>query len=189
MVSDQQDLFHQMVKQTVHLAHLHEKYWALYSGPGTWQFWLVFLLFIIPLVILYFRIDRKKILLMGFYGFNIHVWFGYIDYIGTNHGWWNYPYHLIPFLRSFVLDGSLIPITFMLVYQWTINHKKNYYLYSFLTAAVLAFIFKPILRVLGLFTVEVRYVDLFLVYCIVLIFSRIITSFFLYISKKEENFA
>ncbi|MGV3487229.1 MAG: CBO0543 family protein [Tuberibacillus sp.] len=188
MVISQPEMYQEFVKKTVEMAKLNEKYWALYSNPGTWQFWIAFLMLVVPLIILYFRLDRKKILLLGFYGYNIHVWFGYLDYIGTNQGWWGYPYHLIPFLRSFVLDGSVVPVTFMLVYQWTINHKKNYYLYSFITAFVFAFIFKPILHEFGLFSLNVRYVDLFLVYCIVILISRMITSIFLYISKKEENF-
>ena len=32
----------------------------------------------------------------------------------------------------------------MFVYQWTLNHKKNYYLYALLPSAFLAFIVKPI---------------------------------------------
>lgn len=29
---------------------------------------------------------------------------------------------------SFALDSSLVPVTYMMGYQWTLNNKKNYYI-------------------------------------------------------------
>src|SRR5699024_6153519 len=75
--------------------------------------------------------DKSKALLLGFFGLNYHVWFSYTNSIGVGLGLWEYPYHVIPFLPSFSLDAALVPVCFMLLYQWTLNHNKNIYLYWF----------------------------------------------------------
>src|SRR5699024_12644565 len=86
----------------------------------------------IPLIILFFSIDKSKALLLGFFGLNYHVWFSYTNSIGVGLGLWEYPYHVIPFLPSFSLYAALVPVCFMLLYQLTLNHNKNIYLYFFL---------------------------------------------------------
>lgn len=190
MGKNQQEMYHELIDRAEHLTEFEAKYWKLFSDPGTWEFWLILMMLVVPLVVLYFAMDRRKILLLGFYGFNIHCWFQYIDATGARLGWWGYPYHMVPYVANFALDASLVPVTFMLVYQWTINHKKNYYLYTFLTSAIFAFILKPIMVWADLFTLEdgLRFVDLFMLYCIVFFISRMITSFFLFLGKKQEAF-
>ncbi|WP_374121057.1 CBO0543 family protein [Neobacillus sp. PS2-9] len=49
----------------------------------------------------------------------------YINLLGVNRGLWSYPFQLIPTMPSFAFDSSFVPVTFMLVYQWTLHHKKN----------------------------------------------------------------
>ncbi len=61
-------------------------YWIKYSGFTTWQFWVNILMLIIPLVVLFFFIDRKKIYLLGFYGLNFHVWYTYLNIVGIRCG-------------------------------------------------------------------------------------------------------
>ncbi len=52
---------------------------------------------------------QKKALLLGFFGFNIHVWFTYADIVGARYSVWSYPFQAIPFLTvSFGLDASLV---------------------------------------------------------------------------------
>lgn len=48
-------------------------YWTDYSNPSTWQFWFLIVILLIPLVILYIKMDRSKVYLIGFYGYNVHV--------------------------------------------------------------------------------------------------------------------
>ncbi|RKL67395.1 hypothetical protein CR203_08510 [Salipaludibacillus neizhouensis] len=169
------------------LTGLETEYWHLYSGLATWQFWVILLLFFIgPLVALYFLIDRKKMLLLGFYGFNIHVWFGYFDTWGTRQGFWGYPYELVPFFSGNIsLDAAFMPILFMLVYQWTLNNNKNFYLYSLLLSLFLSFIFKPILVMHDFFQFHhgTNYFHLFLTFLVIFPFSKLITNVFVKMQK------
>ena len=66
----------------------------------------------------------RELIEICFYGYNIHVLFGYIDLYGRNLGYWNYPFPVFPPIPGLSLDTSLVPVTFMLVYQWTIKRKK-----------------------------------------------------------------
>lgn len=146
------------------------RYWLHYSNVDTWQFWLLIGLFVVPLVVLLWKIDRSKALLIGFFGLNVHVWFGYIDTFGVEHGMWGYPYKMIPFLpESITLDTSLVPVSFMLLYQWCLNTRRNFYLFGVALCGAYSFILKPIMVQLDLFQMYrgMNFVYLFLLYGLV----------------------
>jgi hypothetical protein len=164
------------------------EYWKSFSDIGTWQFWVVLLTLVVPLIILFVSIDKRKILLLGFFGLNYHIWFQYINATGISLGLWEYPYQIVPFLPSFALDASLVPISFILLYQWTLNHNKNIYLYSVLLSAVFAFVLKPIMVTFHFFHMYkgVNYFYLFLFYVAFFIVSKLITNLFLWLQQKEK---
>jgi hypothetical protein len=188
MDQDQFELYEKIQSLKEQISQIEMEYWSLYSGFHTFEFWVLLLLwFIAPLVVLYFFIDRRKMFLLGFYGFNIHVWFGYLDSAGDRVGFWGYPYELVPFLSGNIsLEATLVPVAFMLVYQWTLNHHKNFYLYSFVLSLVLAFLFKPIIIAHHFFELNkgVTYFHLLLGYCLIFLFSKFITTIFLKMQKK-----
>ncbi|WP_227522030.1 hypothetical protein [Bacillus solitudinis] len=124
---EQLEAFSKITSMTEKLSQSQLEYWQQYSHIDTWGFKAVLLMFIAPLVCLYFVIDRKNILLFGFYGMNIHIWFSYINIAGVKQGFFGYPFELIPYIPgNLSLDAALIPVLFMLIYQWSINHKKNF---------------------------------------------------------------
>lgn len=170
------------------LSQLQKEYWKTFSDLGEWQFWVVVIMLIAPLIVLFMKIDRSKMLLLGFFGFNYHVWFHYVNAIGINFGLWEYPYEIVPFLPSFALDASLVPISFMLLYQWTLNHNKNIYLYSILLSAFFAFMLKPVMVTLDFFHMYkfVNYFYLFLFYVLFFVVSLLITKLFLWLQQKER---
>jgi hypothetical protein len=169
---------------------LWTSYWQQYSGFGDWQFWVLVLLFVLPLIVLFFAIDKRKALLLGFYGYNVHVFFTYVDAIGANMIKWFYPYKIFPILASSVsLDVSLVPITYMLIYQFTLNREKNYYVFMILLSSVFAFVFKPLLVAIGLFEMGIgtNYFTLFICYVVVGLIAKWITNLFVYFEKKAHN--
>jgi hypothetical protein len=166
------------------------EYWLAYSSIGTWQFWVNVAFIIIPLIVLYFTIDRRRAFHLGFYGYSAHVLSTYIDGFATRHGFWEYPFKAIPILPiSFGLDTSLIPVVYMLVYQWTLNHKKNYYIYALLVSILFAFVFKPILSALNLFTLEngANYFHLLLLYLSGALLSKWATNLFRYFEQSTKR--
>ncbi|WP_017381914.1 CBO0543 family protein [Paenisporosarcina sp. TG-14] len=172
------------------LTQLQIKHWQTFSGFDTWQLWFIIVMMIVSLVVLFILIDKKNILLLGFFGLNYHVWFHYTNAIGIRMGLWEYPYQMIPFLPSFALDAALVPVSYILLYQWTLKHDKNIYLYSLLLSGFFAFIFKPILVSLDFFHMYkgINYLHLFLFYMIFLIVSKLITNLFVWLQQKQyEN--
>jgi hypothetical protein len=181
----QQELLEKIRKASEDLTQLHIDYWKEFSSFNDLKFWVVVIMLIVPLVVLFWRIDRDKMLLLGFYGLNYHIWFAYTNSAGIRLGLWEYPYEILPILPSFALDASFVPVTYMLVYQWTINHKKNFYLYSTILSAVFAFILKPILVGHHLFRMfeGINYLHLFIFYILFFIISKLITNLFLKLQK------
>lgn len=167
-----------------------QAYWSMYSGLDTWQFWVIVLMLVVPLIVLIFAIDRKRIFIVGFFGFAVHMLFSYVNGAGIRFGLWEYPYQLLPFLPSFSLDGSIIPVAIMLVFQWTLKHDKNFYLYATILAAVFGFGFKPLLTAIGLFESYkwINYFYIFLIYFLLYIIGFLLTKLFIKVEKKEEEY-
>jgi hypothetical protein len=189
MKEEQLELLTKIRTFSVETTKLQIEYWKAFSDVGTWQFWLVALMLIVPLIILVLLIDRSKIFLLGFFGLNYHIWFAYTNSIGISLGLWEYPYQLAPFLPSFALDASLVPVAFMLLYQYTLNRGKNIYLYSLLLSGFLAFVMKPIMVNINLFKMNewVNYFHLFLFYMLFFIVSKLITNVFLWLQQRQDK--
>jgi hypothetical protein len=168
-------------------SNLWSNYWQQYSHMGTWQFWVNVGLLIGSLIVLYVFIDRRKAFQIGFYGFNVHVWFTYIDLFGSRNGLWEYPYKVFPIGPiNVALDTSFVPVTFMLMYQWSLNRNKNYYVTLISVGIVFAAIIKPIMSALSLFYLFrwMNYFYLFLAYLIIILISKWITNLF---AKFQES--
>ncbi|MBT2688888.1 hypothetical protein J7I93_11905 [Bacillus sp. ISL-47] len=189
MTPKQEKFFQKLVSLQEELASQSIEYWEIYSHLGTWQFWTVAVLLIGPLILVYFKIDRKHIFQIGFFGFAVHILFAYVDAAGIRFGLWGYPYQLLPFIPSFSLDAAIIPVFIMLVYQWTLKHKKNYYLYAFLTALAFGFGFKPLLVAHGLFEKYkwVNYIYIFFIYIILFLMAYWLTRIFQWMQRRESK--
>ncbi|MFS0639169.1 hypothetical protein AB1K84_25175 [Mesobacillus foraminis] len=164
-------------------------YWKDFSHFGTGPFWVIVLMLVVPLVFIYFKIDRTRAFHIGFYGFNIHTWFTYSDAMAMRTGHVYYPFQAIPVMPvNFALDASLVPVTFMLVYQWCINKNKNVFLYGVFTSAFFSFLFKPVMAAWDLIKLDngMNYFYLFLNYLVVLIMAIVITKVFIYLKHHPK---
>jgi hypothetical protein len=150
---------------------------------------MVVALFIAPLIVLFFKIDKNKIFHIGFYGFCVHMLAFYIDTFAREMGFWNHPFPLIPWIPGFAIDSSIIPVTFMLVYQWTLNHNKNYYIFSGITALIFAFLMNPIFVSMDLLRIygKTNYLHVFLGYVLVIVGAKFITNVFLWTERKYSK--
>jgi hypothetical protein len=146
----------QIYEQKDKLNGLYSSYWDRYSDFGTWQFWIVVALLVAPLILLYFTVDRKRIFEIFFFGYTVHLFWTYIDIALGRNGYFTHKYFLTPVLPNATnMTASVLPVGFLLLYQYCTNHKKNFYLYSLVLSAVFAFGFASIEKYLGL--VEFRH--------------------------------
>ncbi|WP_246939204.1 CBO0543 family protein [Bacillus pinisoli] len=177
----QQELFQQIIDRRRELSSLFHQYWEQYSSFHTWQFWVNVSFLLIPLVLLALFIDRKRIFEIGFFGFAIHSISIYLDVFGIHEGYWGYPYQVTSYLASnFALDGSLLPISCMFMYQFT--YKKGFIFYTGMIglAILFSFIVKPLFEKMGLFYLNptMTYPKLFLYYIGGVVIAVIITKIF-----------
>lgn len=103
----------------------------------TWNWWLLVAFLILPWFIWFKFVHRAKIVEILLFGLLVIVITTILDILGTKLSFWVYPYQLIPFFpRALTFDMSMIPVGFMLVYQYFRTWK------SFMVALVcLAFLF------------------------------------------------
>ncbi|WP_235801514.1 DUF2781 domain-containing protein [Heyndrickxia acidiproducens] len=66
MGDGQEKLIKTMQGIQTHLLNTGTDYWEKYSSFNTWQFWLTIAFLLLPLIALYFFIDRKRALPLGF---------------------------------------------------------------------------------------------------------------------------
>lgn len=181
-MNGQLDFFNKVYSMQQEISKVQTEYWKLYSNVDSWQFWLLLFMFVLPLIALFFLIDKEKIFLIGFYGFSVHMIISYFDLIIVKMGYWQYRYTLVPFLSfSVAFDVSLVPVVLMLVYQWTLKHNKNFYVYSITAAFLLAIMWTPIFTSLNIiqFYKGMNFLIIFVIkICVVLIAKFIVGMFF-----------
>lgn len=142
---NQEQFLQQISKHKLELQQLLADYWHQYSNTGTWIFWFNLLLFIIPLIVLYFAIDKKRIFEVCFYGYTVHIIWANIGSVLAEYSYFVHMHDFIYILPDGVnMNSVVLPVTFMLLYQYSTNHGRNVYLWAILGAIFFAFIFAPI---------------------------------------------
>lgn len=137
---NEQQLYDDIYKVKEHLNELLNTYWQNYSDMGTWYFWVNLATFIIPLIILYFSIDRKRLFEICFFGYTVHVLWGYIDIALSKENFLVHPHTLFLFIPvGFTMTVSAIPVAYMLVYQYCTNREQNFYVYAVILSLIFAY--------------------------------------------------
>ncbi|WP_238357821.1 CBO0543 family protein [Cohnella zeiphila] len=116
----------------------------------TWQWWLLAALTVIPLILWWLAVDKKRAYEIAFYGSMIDLMALLLDNFGTNLLWWSYPIKLLPILPPLITaDSVLVPIFLMMVYQYFSVTWKSHWIANLIAAAFLAFIAEPIFIWIG----------------------------------------
>ncbi|MBN8203064.1 hypothetical protein [Bacillus sp. NTK034] len=134
------EYWEQIFSQSEKMNGLISSYWREYSGLGTWQFWVVLALMVLPLVIVYLSIDRTRIFEIFFFGYTVHILWTYADSFLERYSYFVHTYFLFPmFPYALNMTASALPVGFLLIYQFCTNHKKSFLIYTILASAVFAF--------------------------------------------------
>ncbi len=155
VVMRQQEFLENINKVQTRVNYMTDEYWALYSDPTTWQFWYHVAWLIIPLVILFIYINKERFFEILFYGYSIHVLFTYGDSFLVRYGYVDHPYMILsqfPFALS--VNAAILPVIYMLLYQYCTEHKKNFYIWSLVVSAVVGLGWVEIHKQLNLFQIH-----------------------------------
>lgn len=138
-------------KASEKVTSLMHSYWHKYSDWGNWQFWVLLLFLLAPLMVLLIKLDRRRTFEILFFGYTVHMLWTYTDLSLIRQGFIDHYYFLLPFLpQGLGITASLLPVSFMFVYQYCIKHDKNFLVWASGLSAIIAFGFAPIEKGMGL---------------------------------------
>ncbi|MBP3952216.1 hypothetical protein [Bacillus suaedae] len=172
----------QILTNTNEFHKLITSYWNDYSHMGTWQFWIVVSLLVLPLVLLFFTLDRNRLFEILFFGYTVHMLWTYANIPLERQGYFVHTYFLTPLLPfALNMTASALPVGYLLIYQYCTNQNKNFYLYTGILSAVFAFGFATVEKVVGLVTFAhgMNQLYLFLIDMIIAITAYWFTKFLL----------
>ncbi|MBM7656443.1 hypothetical protein [Neobacillus cucumis] len=176
-------------KASEKVTSLMYSFWRMYSDWGNWQFWVLLLFLLAPLIVLLLKLDRKRTLEILFFGYTVHMLWTYTDLALIRQGFIDHYYFLMPILpQGLGITASLIPVSFMLLYQYCIKHEHNFFVWTAGLSAVLAFGFAPIEKVVGFVTIGkgLTIVHIFFIDITISVVAYGMTNFFVkfYMARK-----
>ncbi|WP_139214745.1 CBO0543 family protein [Pelosinus propionicus] len=89
------------------------------------KYWGLVAIIIIAYIVWYHLTDKTRLAYLLFYGSLVTVMTSLVDLYGTTAGLWYYKVRLEPFITSvFLRDWTLVPLTYMLVQQYSPNWRQ-----------------------------------------------------------------
>jgi hypothetical protein len=100
------------------------EYWKEFVW-GTWQFWSLVIITILAFFVWWKLVDKNRLVQIILFGSLMHSLSIYLDAYGTQYILWEYKYQIFPAIpTAFNLNASIIPIVFMLIYQYSSTWKR-----------------------------------------------------------------
>ncbi|TYP72020.1 CBO0543 family protein [Paenibacillus methanolicus] len=132
------------------LTELRHQYWLHYD-LFTLQWWLLLALLVIPWVIWWRLVDKKRLKDIVLFGISISYLIFLLDHIGYELNLWLYPHKLFRFIpESSAFDLGILPVLHMLLFQYFIRWR-SYLIANTLMATVFVFILEPLSVWIGLY--------------------------------------
>ncbi len=173
----------EMMKQ---LTHETIARWLVY-GVGTWRWWVLLVLLIVPWFVWYKVVDKKQLDELILFGLVIMVFTITLDELGFVLFLWSYPVDVIPvFPRLTSIDYTVVPIIYMLVYQYFSTWKRFFWALV-AVSAVFSFVVEPIIVRLG-FYVPIKWSPSysFIIYIVMGLIVRCMTKSIVDITRNHN---
>lgn len=187
---NEQDILQTIYDYKEKINELRVFHWMKYSNWKTWYFWFNILSILIPLTILYFKIDRKRLFEICFFGFLVHVTWSNIDSLLSSNNLLIHPHGFTHFLpMGITVTAVLLPVFFMLLYQYCTKKEKNFYLYTLVISAVFSYGFGYISKKVELLIMYkgMKLTYLFLIDIAVAYLAYWLTQLFIAIKKNTTK--
>ena len=160
----------------------------LREGGGSWHWWVLVILLILPWFIWAKLVDKKKLLELAFFGMIIMVYSITLDELGFHLSLWNYPVDVIPVLpRLSSIDYTVMPIILMQIYQCFPTWKS--FLWALVCVSfIFSFVVEPIIVKLG-FYVLIKWMHYysFVIYIFMGLTSRWLTKVVVDITRNHNG--
>ncbi len=186
---NESEMMNQMIQVKMMYKQLSIEHWVKYE-VFTWQWWIGVVCVVIPLLLWWKVVDRRRILEITAFGFMVNILATFLDVIGSELLLWNYTIRILPQISLlFPVDFILVPIIYMLIYQ---RYKawKQFLSASTIAALTLAFIVEPLAVYIKQYQlISWHYAYSFLLYILIVIIAKIfadkLLSIEVIVSKKD----
>ena len=147
--------------------HLHGLYLKHYAEKELFSvsWWIAVALLVIPLLIWWKMVDRKRLKEIVIFGFTCNMIASFLDVLLSDYVMWEYPVRVIPQLSLFMpVDYVIVPVVGMLLYQ-RFPKWGPFLLAITIASAVMSFICEPLAVAINMYRlVTWRYVYSFPIY-------------------------
>jgi hypothetical protein len=140
------------------------EYW-LEEVVLTYRWWFLLSLTILPWMIWWKIVDKKRVVEISLYGCLISLYSIVLDDIGSYFLLWIYQYQLVPISpRLNPIDLTVMPVTYMIVYQF-FKRWKSFLIAQLILAFGAAFIAEPLFSWLDIYkTLNWKLIYSFIIY-------------------------
>lgn len=175
-----------LYKMEIEFTRLRIENW-LHHDVFSFQWWLLLFILIIPWFIWWIYVDRKRILDISLFGAIVLIISSFSDSILSELGLWSYTYELLPvWPRLITADFTILPVTYMFLYQYFRNWK-HFILAMIVMSAVFAFAGEPLLIWLKIYNLHNwKHIYSFPIYIALGIFVRYIIEILLLHQKGNR---
>lgn len=172
-----------LLKAREYLWDIQWKNW-LQEDIHEWTWWLNLALVILPIIVWWKLVDRKRISEIIIFGLHISIISVFLDVAGSSMVLWYYPDKLIPMLPVLVpFDLIIIPIAFMLLFQYK-KSWVSFFIGAMVISAIFTFVAEPILIFLKIYQpIKWQSYLSFIIYTFIACISKLFTGF--YISRGK----
>jgi len=166
------ELTNQMIQIKLLHKQLSMEHWVNYE-VFTWQWWIGVACVVIPLLLMWKLVDKRRLLEIIAFGFMLNILATFLDVVGSELLLWNYTLRIIPQIPLlFPVDFVLVPIFYMLIYQRYIAWKQ-FLIASTILALALAFVAEPLAVYIGQYQlIHWKFIYSFPIYIVLAIFCK-----------------
>lgn len=126
----------------------------LHDDLFSWKWWLLLVAAIVPWIIWLKVRDKDRTFEIFSYGLTWAMFACLFDVIGGEMILWGYPDKVLPMVPPlFPADVTVIPISYMFVYQYT-KTFKSYFVFSLIVSAIFAYVIEPLFIKGGMFALH-----------------------------------
>lgn len=168
-----------IIKLQIQLRDASMNYWTEHVF-NTWQWWFNIATLILPVILWWKLVKKKKLMEIIVYGSMVSAFAIYFDTIGETSVLWEYPYLIIPMDYILIdVDYAILPVLYMLAYQYFPSWKGFIAVNTVLSAAY-SFLAEPLFLQLGLYEIHGwKFIYSFPIYVAIAMACKWITIFFM----------
>ena len=145
-------LWQEQIKARIAVRDVNMKFWLEYN-VFTPVWWLMIITFMAVCIIWWKLVDKTRLLEIVAYGLMVALLSTIFDIAGAEMVFWGYPNMVEPLIPPlFIVDLGVLPVAYMLVYQYFTDWKK-YIIAMSVTAFFFAFIGEPIAEWLNMYQI------------------------------------